>query len=566
MAQEKEAEEGASSASVRKQQTTTTTSSTSSSSLGGKNKLRVLGRDHLKLSSLRTSITGGRSAGSTEAMAAMAATTCWNSVNRATLVTLTTIAPQSLLKCQLLQPPQPPRSPRFTGHRRMCLSSSSSQLPPPLLFLHSALPWPPRCPNFDWWRRSTTTGGSGWRPGANWRHRQLQHQMPIHDAELLRQPTAESRFIRGKQRRALVRSELFLATTQSTKPVTCHRCKQLISGGACYFIHHTTATAHHFFHIDCFKCEECQEVLVDLKAYLHPTTTPSTATTFDHHHPHPHPHHQQQLVNNNGISNSNNSPGDLLQYSLFCCRHFVEIFKPRCPHCDRLILDEECTEAEGKAWHIGHFCCTECSRSLGGQQYIMASSDVRKMDFHNSNSNNRQQQQLPYCLTCFDILFGELCEECGELIGCEVGAIIHEGRSWHATDACFRCSLCLKTLLGKPFLPAMDGRIYCSLTCSQAMENRDQFLKSMTLSRYEQKVKAQNQVQNNRTVVNGSPNLNQNTNSKQDCPVEDLAAARLKALNLSQLVNYEQFIRQSNQYFTSKYDWSKEQEFASARL
>lgn len=71
------------------------------------------------------------------------ATTCWNSVNRATLVTLTTIAPQSLLKCQLL--PQLPRSPRFTGHRRMCLSSSSSQLPPPLLFLHSALLWPPRC-------------------------------------------------------------------------------------------------------------------------------------------------------------------------------------------------------------------------------------------------------------------------------------------------------------------------------------------------------------------------------------------------------------------------------------
>ncbi|KAH9392752.1 Prickle-like protein 2 [Tyrophagus putrescentiae] len=458
--------------------------------------------------------------------------------------------------------------------------------------------------------------------GANWRHRQLQHQMPIHDAELLRQPTAESRFIRGKQRRALVRSELFLATTHASsssaaEPVSglastigwrAKEWQQHSSNSNSISSTTTTATAHHFFHIDCFKCEECQEVLVDLKAYLHPTTTtPSTATTFDHHHPHPHP------------TTSNNY--------LFCCRHFVEIFKPRCPHCDRLILDEECTEAEGKAWHIGHFCCTECSRSLGGQQYIMASSDV--------------QQQLPYCLTCFDILFGELCEECGELIGCEVGAIIHEGRSWHATDACFRCSLCLKTLLGKPFLPAMDGRIYCSLTCSQAMvshqrekarrsnrlhglqqhetnqkrnrtemvvqqqqqqqspvtgvngnagdqeksaaisvtnetkptttttsntikENRDQFLKSMTLSRYEQKVKAQNQVQNNRTVVNGSPNLNQNTNSKQDCPVEDLAAARLKALNLSQLVNYEQFIRQSNQYFTSKYDWSKEQEFASA--
>ena len=36
------------------------------------------------------------------------------------------------------------------------------------------------------------------------------------------------------------------------------------------------------------------------------------------------------------------------QISLYCHRHFVELFKPRCQQCDCLILDEECTEAEGK--------------------------------------------------------------------------------------------------------------------------------------------------------------------------------------------------------------------------
>ena len=278
------------------------------------------------------------------------------------------------------------------------------------------------------------------------------------------------------------------------------------------------------------------------------------------------------------------SSRNVINYNLFCSRHFVEIYKPRCPYCDQLIFDEECTEAEGKAWHIGHFCCTECQRSLGGQQYIMASSEKTEKKVNTS-------KQLPYCLTCFDILFGELCEECGELIGCEVGAIIHECRSWHATDSCFRCSLCLKSLLGKPFLPALDGRIYCSLTCSQAMishqkeklrrqnklhtlhshknlsllnkppepsmrqinehqanskilnqsltnksikEQRDQFLKSMTLSRYEQKLK----------------------NVHKDYE-------KIKILNLSQLVNYEKFIKQSNQFFTSKYDWSKEHEFVN---
>lgn len=322
-------------------------------------------------------------------------------------------------------------------------------------------------------------------------------------------------------------------------------------------------SGHHYYHIDCFTCFECEEILVDLKAYLHPLLSvenPKTAKC---------------------------SPANVgLEYNLFCARHWAEILKPRCPYCDHLILDEECTEAEGKAWHIGHFCCSECKRSLGGQQYIMANAE--KKDSPSGNTN----KQLPYCLTCFDILWAELCEACGELIGCEVGAIIHEGRSWHATDTCFRCSLCLKSLLGKPFLPALDGCIYCSLTCSQAMvshqkeklrrqnklhtlhsqknssllskpseavmeestvtekanctvgkedtvpgrstikENRDQFLKSMTLSRYEQKMKS----------------------SQRDYE-------KLKELNLSQLVNYEQFIKQNNQFFTSKYDWRKEQEF-----
>ena len=308
---------------------------------------------------------------------------------------------------------------------------------------------------------------------------------------------------------------------------------------------------YNYYHIDCFTCFECEEILVDLKAYLY----------------------LQNIEQNANIS---------VNYKLFCLRHFVEIYKPRCPHCDMLILDEECTEAEGKAWHIGHFCCTECKRSLGGKQYIMAGAEKGKHNVFKS-------KQMPYCLTCFDILYGELCEECGELIGCEVGAIVHEGRSWHASDICFRCSLCLKSLLGKPFLPAMDGRIYCSLTCSQAMnshqkerirrhnklqtlhspkkttekrieqlrqidqsssniangsnikptvKSREDFLKSMTLDRYEQHTK--NKLKQQRT-----PN----------------STEKLKILNLTQVVNYEEFIKKNNQCFTSKYDWSKEQEF-----
>ena len=42
----------------------------------------------------------------------------------------------------------------------------------------------------------------------------------------------------------------------------------------------------------------------------------------------------------------------------------------------------------------------------------------------------------------------------------------HEGQHWHATDDCFSCHLCHKSLLGHPFLPRR-GLIYCSIACSK---------------------------------------------------------------------------------------------------
>ena len=37
----------------------------------------------------------------------------------------------------------------------------------------------------------------------------------------------------------------------------------------------------------------------------------------------------------------------------------------------QIIFSDECTEAEGRAWHMIHFACFECDRHLGGQRYIM---------------------------------------------------------------------------------------------------------------------------------------------------------------------------------------------------
>lgn len=113
----------------------------------------------------------------------------------------------------------------------------------------------------------------------------------------------------------------------------------------------------------------------------------------------------------------------------------------------KIILADECTEAEGRAWHMKHFACSECERQLGGQRYIM-------------------REGRPYCLHCFDATFAEYCDSCGEPIGVDQGQMSHEGQHWHATELCFCCRTCGGSLLGRPFLPRR-GCIYCSIGCSK---------------------------------------------------------------------------------------------------
>lgn len=113
----------------------------------------------------------------------------------------------------------------------------------------------------------------------------------------------------------------------------------------------------------------------------------------------------------------------------------------------QIILADECTEAEGRAWHMKHFACFECDKQLGGQRYIM-------------------RDGKPYCLHCFDAMFAEYCDYCGEPIGVDQGQMSHDGQHWHATDHCFSCSTCRCSLLGRPFLPRR-GAIYCSIACSK---------------------------------------------------------------------------------------------------
>ncbi|KAL8609915.1 hypothetical protein ACOMHN_016390 [Nucella lapillus] len=247
--------------------------------------------------------------------------------------------------------------------------------------------------------------------GEKYRIRQLLQQLPPHDNEV--------RYCNGLS--DVEKHELRMFSAQrkqeslgrgSVKPLpltstasACAKCANGIKGGEMAVLASRTGPDT-VWHPACFTCNTCGELLVDLIYFFH---------------------HDRLL---------------------YCGRHHAELLKPRCAACDEIIFADECTEAEGASWHMHHFCCMECDQQLGGQRYIM-------------------RDGRPYCCGCFEHLFAEFCDTCGEHIGVDQGQMTHEGQHWHATPTCFKCHTCQKCLLGQPFLPKR-GVIYCSAACSRA--------------------------------------------------------------------------------------------------
>ncbi|KAH1188001.1 prickle planar cell polarity protein 3 isoform X1 [Mauremys mutica] len=245
-------------------------------------------------------------------------------------------------------------------------------------------------------------------PGERYRIRQLLHQLPPHDSEaqycspLEEEEKKELKlFSQQRKRENLGRGTVRLFPVTITGAI-CEQCGKQIRGGD-IAVFASRAGHGACWHPQCFQCTTCQELLVDLIYFYQ-------------------------------------------EGKIYCGRHHAERLKPRCQACDEIIFADECTEAEGRHWHMRHFCCFECEEALGGQRYVM-------------------HQSRPYCCRCYQALYAEYCDACGEPIGINQGQMTYEGQHWHATDACFCCTRCRLPLLGKPFLPK-GGQIFCSRGCS----------------------------------------------------------------------------------------------------
>uniref|UniRef100_A0A8D2DIA0 Prickle planar cell polarity protein 3 n=1 Tax=Sciurus vulgaris TaxID=55149 RepID=A0A8D2DIA0_SCIVU len=196
-------------------------------------------------------------------------------------------------------------------------------------------------------------------PGEKYRIKQLLHQLPPHDSEaqyctaLEEEEKKELRaFSQQRKRENLGRGTVRIFPVTITGAI-CEECGKQIGGGD-IAVFASRAGLGACWHPQCFVCTTCRELLVDLIYFYHAG-------------------------------------------KVYCGRHHAERLRPRCQACDEIIFSPECTEAEGRHWHMGHFCCFECEASLGGQRYVM-------------------RQSRPHCCACYEARHAEYCDGCGEHI------------------------------------------------------------------------------------------------------------------------------------------------------
>lgn len=192
--------------------------------------------------------------------------------------------------------------------------------------------------------------------------------------------------------------------------VPCQRCEKSMFAGE-VAVKAERAGQEAIWHPQCFTCCKCGELLADLVYFY-------------------------------------------FKGEIYCARDLANVLEiPRCAGCDELIFTRPYTAAEGRAFHVQHFCCYHCDAPLGGKKYVPD-----------------DKTGLPICLTCYDQFHAERCRACGGVIGPEQQGVSWNKVHWHAD--CFICSgrMCGKSLLSGRFVVKQEMP-FCSVPCVQSRIN-----------------------------------------------------------------------------------------------
>ena len=186
---------------------------------------------------------------------------------------------------------------------------------------------------------------------------------------------------------------------------------------------------------------------------------------------------------------------------IFCVTCYSSKYASKCYACKQPLKDKirtlQSEEAKGMKWHEGCFKCSTCHKRLNEKvffqdkklhcEYCMKKSHLPscskcKMPVEGSCINALDgswhpkcfvcagcQSPLkgfiakdgkPHCKACFDKIFAETCDMCGEPIkGAFLSAI---GKKFH--DTCFKCCNCSNAIDGS-FMKSPDGLPACSKDC-----------------------------------------------------------------------------------------------------
>ncbi|XP_053605617.1 testin [Plodia interpunctella] len=189
--------------------------------------------------------------------------------------------------------------------------------------------------------------------------------------------------------------------------VDCQRCnKPMFAGEVAVKAERAGQAA--IWHPQCFTCHECGELLADLVYFFY-------------------------------------------KGEIYCARDLANVLEiPRCAGCDELIFTRPYTAAEGRAFHVQHFCCYHCDAALGGRQYVPD-----------------ERSGLPACLACYERFHAERCRACAGVIGPGQQGVSWAALHWHA--GCFVCCgrTCAKSLLSGRFVVKQEMP-FCSVPCVQS--------------------------------------------------------------------------------------------------